>query len=388
MSINISSKKRLQLIYFGGFLSTVHIASIAYINSSFIKESIGSSALNILYIIGSVLSIILLSLAPLWTRKYGSIRIFLFFIALEILAVFSIASINTKILIIPMLLIYIAVGSVIYFFLDINLEQETKIESTTGNKRGILLTASNIAWVLSPLAFAFLITQNNFQKIYLLSGIALIPLFVIVGVFFKDTRKAPTIASNIFSVMRLLFTGGDKTRIIAVQFILNFFYSWMVIYLPLLLNKEIGFTWDKIGFIFTIMLLPFIIFELPAGILSDKKIGEKEILIVGLIIMFSATLIIPNLVAPLFLIWASVLFITRIGASLVEISSETYFFKHVKEDDTGFISLFRMVRPLSYIIAPIFALPIVHFFSYSASFYFLAFFTILGLFFIPKVDTK
>ena len=162
----------------------------------------------------------------------------------------------------------------------------------------------------------------------------------------------------------------------------------MVIYLPLLLNKEMGFGWNKIGIIFIIMLLPFVVFELPAGFLADKKFGEKEILTLGFIIMFVSTLIIPTLASATVLVWAAVLFATRIGASFVEISSETYFFKHVKDEDTGIISLFRMVRPLSYVIAPLLALPIIFFFSYSASFYFLAFFVLLGLFFIPKIDTK
>ena len=104
--------------------------------------------------------------------------------------------------------------------------------------------------------------------------------------------------------------------------------------------------------------------------------------------MSLSTFIIPFLQSPIFWIWATVLFITRIGASLVEISSESYFFKHVKEEDTGLISLFRMARPLSFILAPLVAIPVVYFFSYSTSFYFLALLTLSGLLFIPKVDTK
>jgi MFS family permease len=162
----------------------------------------------------------------------------------------------------------------------------------------------------------------------------------------------------------------------------------MIIYLPLLLSSEIGFGWDKIGVMFTIMLLPFLIFELPAGLLGDKKFGEKEILVLGFLIMFFATLVIPTISSPIFWLWALVLFGTRIGASLVEISSESYFFKHVKETDVGPISLFRMARPLSFILAPLIAIPVISFFSYSSSFYFLAFFTLLGLLFTPKVDTR
>lgn len=366
----------------------VHFASITYVNSSLLKQFVGDSALNILYAVGSLLGIVFLFVIPSLLRKFGSVPIFLFFLALEIFAVFGMGSFGTAVLIMVLFIVHLATDFILYFCLDINLEQETKIEGTTGSKRGILLTISNIAWVLSPLALVFLITQDSFGKVYLLSGIALVPLFIMVILFFKNTRRARISDSNILLAIRSLWEQRDQTRIMGAQFILNFFFSWMVIYTPLLLSKEIGFSWSEIGVMFTIMLLPYLLFQLPAGLLADRKFGEREILILGFIIMFLATLFIPTLSMPVFWVWAAILFVTRIGASLVEISSESYFFKHVKEDNTGIISLFRMVRPLSYIIAPLFALPIVYFFSYSASFYFLAFFVLFGLFFIPKVDTK
>ena len=366
----------------------VHFASVSYINSSLLEKFVGNSTLSILYILGSLLAVISLFLAPFLLRKYGSIYVFLFFISLEILAVFGLGSISLAYLVILFFIIHLSADPILYFCLDVNLEQEIKKEGTTGSKRGILLSISNIAWVLSPLALVFLINQNSFSKVYFLSGIALIPLFLIVILFFRNTKKADITNSNIFLSIKSLIKQKDQARIIIIQFILNFFYAWMVIYLPLLLNKEIGFDWDKIGFLFVIMLLPFLLFELPVGILSDKKMGEREFLIAGFVIISIAVFIIPTLTAPIFWIWALVLFITRTGAALIEISSESYFFKHVKEEDTGLISLFRIARPLSFTIAPLFAFPIIYFSSYSTSFYFLALFTLLGLLFIPKVDTR
>lgn len=384
----MGSKKRLWLVYLTGFLMAVHFASISYTNSSLMEKFVDNGTLGALYILGSLFGIVFLIIAPFLLRKYGSVGIFSFFISLEILAVFGMGSLSATLLLILLFLIHLSADSILYFCLDINLEQEIKTEGTTGIKRGIMLAISNMAWALSPLALVFFIAQNNFSKVYFLSGLALVPLLFIVLFFFKNTKKATSTDSNILKAVRSLWTAGDNARIIGVQFILNFFYSWMVIYLPLLLSKEMGFGWDKIGFVFVIMLLPFPIFQLPAGILSDKKIGEKEFIIVGFIIMFIATLVIPTITTPIFLTWALVLFATRIGASLVEVSSESYFFKQVKEEDTGLISLFRLTRPLSYVISPLFALPVIYFFSYSASFYFLAGFTILGLLFIPKIDTK
>lgn len=384
----MASKKRLWFVYLGGFLLAVHYATIAYISSSLLKQYVGDTTLNLLYILGALLSLCLLFLIPILIRKYSSNSLFIFFIILEIIAVLGMGKSHLAPLIITLFIFQIATQSILYFLFDINIEQEIRSENTTGRKRGIFLTVQNTAWILSPLALTFLVIQNNFGNVYLLSATVLAPLLLIIGLFFKNSKETPESATNMFSILKSLKKGGDQVRILGTQFMLNFFYSWMLIYLPLLLTTEIGFGWNKIGLIFTIMLLPFLLFELPVGILSDKKVGEKEFLIAGFIIMSLSTFTIPFLQTPSFFIWAGVLFGTRVGASLVEIASETYFFKHVKEEDTGLISLFRMTRPLSFIVAPLIALPVVYFFSYSTSFYFLASFTLLGLMFIPKVDTK
>lgn len=384
----MESSKRLKAVYWAGFLLSIHYGLVAYINSSLLKQFVSDSALDVLYIIGSIMGIAFLSLAPFFLRKYGNLSTLLFFVVLEMLAVFGLGAANAKALIVVLFIIHLSADSILYFCLDVNLEEETKVEGETGSKRGIFLTAGNIAWLLAPLALIFLLNQNIFGRIYLLSATVLIPLFIIAVLLFKNIKETNITESRVIPSLRSLIKGGDQARIIGVQFILNFFYSWMIIYLPLVLSREMGFSWAKIGVIFLIMLLPFPIFEWPAGILSDKKLGEKEILVAGILIMFASTLIIPFLITSSFMIWAIVLFATRVGASFVEIGSETYFFKHVKEEDTGLISLFRMAKPFSFIVVPLIALVVIHFFSYSTSFYFLAFFTLFGLFFIPKVDTK
>lgn len=380
--------KKLSLVYLAGFLLAAHFASVSYINSSFLGQFTNNNTLGFLYIFGSILGIILLLLMPFVLRKYGSVWTFLLFLVLELIAILGMSSSTSGIITILFFIVHLSVNSSLFLCLDINLEQKITTENTTGQKRGVMLMIANIAWVISPLALVFLINQNSFSKIYFFSGLTLIPIIFLVSLFFKNTKKTPAKNSNVFKTIKSLQYKDDRARILGMQFMLNFFYSWMVIYLPLLLNKEVGFGWDKIGLLFPIMLLPFLLLELPAGILGDKKIGEKEILITGLLILSAATFIIPTIITPLFWIWALVLFLTRVGASLIEVSAESYFFKHVKEEDTDLISLFRLTRPLAYVIAPIFALPVIYFYSYSVSFGFLAIFMLLGLFFIPKIDTR
>lgn len=378
------TKGGLRAIYLAGFLFAVHLASISYLNSSFIKNFTSDKVLNVLYVAGSIVSIILLLLAPYFAAKYGSKKTLVWFATAKTLATLGLVYFHFPAAILPIFVLNISIDALIYFFLDINLEKETRLENTTGRKRSTFLTIQNAAWVLSPLSLIFLINQQSFSQVYLFSGIILLLFVILTGSYFSNIKSEP----QKIRLFKIGHTTSDEKRIIGVQFILNFFYAWMVIYLPLILNKEMGFSWPEIGLLFPIMLLPFLLFEIPTGFLSDKKFGEREILALGFIIMVVSTFMIPSLKTDTFWIWALVLFLTRVGASLVEASSESYFFKQVKKDDADTISLFRMVRPVAYILAPLLAIPVLYFLSYSLSFYFLAFFTFLGLFFIPKVDTR
>jgi MFS family permease len=167
-------------------------------------------------------------------------------------------------------------------------------------------------------------------------------------------------------------------RVTLARFVLEFFYTFMVIYTPIYLNRYVGFGWPELGVMFAIMLLPFVIIEWPAGEAADRWYGEKEMMGLGFIIAAGTLLLMPFL-GKVFLLWTIALFISRIGASLIEVSTESYFFKNVEARDAGLISIFRLTRPVSVIIASIIGTVSLGLFSYGKIFWVLAFFTVLGL---------
>jgi MFS-type transporter involved in bile tolerance (Atg22 family) len=133
---------------------------------------------------------------------------------------------------------------------------------------------------------------------------------------------------------------------------LHVFYAWTVIYIPLYLTNHIGFSWGEVGIILSIMLLPFIIFQIPIGRMEDKYHDEKHVLVLGFSIMAASFMLIPFIHEKSLVLWAAVLFVSRIGASIVEVSSESYFFKHINPSNAGFISFFRMTRALPFFVIP------------------------------------
>ena len=113
-----------------------------------------------------------------------------------------------------------------------------------------------------------------------------------------------------------------------------------------------------VSIIFTIMLIPFVLLDYPLGRLSDK-IGEKKLLIAGFLTTILFTLAIPFIRGTEVWIWAIILFGTRFGAATIEVMSESYFFKEVGERNADEISFFRNTYPLSFIIAPLVAIPVL-----------------------------
>ena len=164
-----------------------------------------------------------------------------------------------------------------------------------------------------------------------------------------------------------------------INFLLQFFFTWMVIYTPIYLHQYIGFSWREIGIIFSIMLLPFVILEIPLGRLADTRYGEKEMLAIGFIVMAVSTGLVSFIPVKDMALWIVLLFLTRVGASTVEVMSETYFFKKIDPDKVHIMSAFRMLRPLSYTISPIAAMILLFFIPLQYLFIPLAFLLFYGV---------
>jgi len=70
----------------------------------------------------------------------------------------------------------------------------------------------------------------------------------------------------------------------------------------------------------------------------------------GFLLLIVTTASITFLSATTIWPWVALMFINRVGAALVEVTTESYFFKHTKGTDANLISFFRLTRPLGMVI--------------------------------------
>lgn len=107
------------------------------------------------------------------------------------------------------------------------------------------------------------------------------------------------------------------------------------------------------------MLVPFVLFQYPAGYMADKKYEERDMMAVALLVMGFSTLALYFIGSKSAIVWAAMLFCTRIGASVIEILRDSYFYKRIDQRDVDITDFFRTVRPMAYIIGALIAAPIV-----------------------------
>ena len=374
MISRLARKSSIFWVYLVGFLIAFHTALPTYINSSFLSQYIKEDIVGLIYVAGSILTIILFLIFPKLLKRYGNYKTALFLIILQSVLLFGLAFIEKAIWIIPLFILNLVCIPLIYCCTDIFLEH-LSANKETGLVRGIYLTAVNLAWAASPLISSLILSSNSYSKVYLLSFVFLVPVILIILNDLKENKDYKYPHTDIFATIKRIWLDINIRNIFLANLALFFFYSWMTIYTPLYLNQNIGLSWSEIGIVFTVMLLPFVIFQLPLGRLADKFFGEKEILTLGFLIMAFSTGLITFINDKNLVLWAVILFVTRVGACAVEIMCDTYFFKKVDGRDTNLISFYRMSSPVAYITGPAIATLIISFHLVQLKYLFL----ILGI---------
>jgi MFS family permease len=241
--------------------------------------------------------------------------------------------------------------------------------------------------MLSPFISAKLISKTGgYTSIYVLAFI-MVAIMTIGLVFSVRTFKDKVyIKTPFLQTFRYLLTNRHMLSIVSINFLLQFFYAWMVVYTPIYLYDHMGFTWGQIGITFSVMLIPFVILGLPVGILVDKyHVKRRNILRVGFAIAIISTLAISFITSMNVLVWAIVLFMTRVGASLIETAGEIYFFDHIDDQDANLLSIYRDMYPLAYIVAPVIATLIFLVLPFKYLFIVLGIILAIGFYLIPKL---
>ncbi|MBU6390419.1 MFS transporter [Patescibacteria group bacterium] len=377
--ITLAKRRRIfKAIYMIGFFFGLANAVPAYISSEFLAQYAGTKTVGLVFIASAIVTLAIFSVIGRLLKKYGDFAVATFLAALAILALLGLVLLNNPWLIFLLYIIYSVSGSILYFSLDIFLVTNLT-ENITGTVRGSFMSIYNSAWIMAPIIAGLIMATGNYRYVFLASLIVFVPILSLIRESFGHFKDSPYRNVSIVKIVRTLPRHQSTYKILASNFLLQFFYSWMIIYTPIYLHTYLGFSWVAVGIMFTVMLLPFALLEAPLGRLADTRFGEKEMLSIGFVIAALTTAALSFITMPIFLLWTAGLLATRIGASTIEIMNETYFFKKNQESHPEIIGLFRMTGPLAYIVAAFVATILLQFIDYRYLFLVLGFIMLWGL---------
>lgn len=362
------------------FFGSLQFYLTVYINSSTITEGLGISFVTPIFVIAALCSLVLFIAAP---RILSSIGNRWMFTLLSMCAGFSlllIADTPSALLLFGALIVYLACIPLIALSLDIFFERNLAEEKTAGTSHGLYLTAGNTALVLSPLLLSYL-AGVSFSFVYFTSVLFFIVFLLIALPLTRSFRDPLYRRVSVREFPQVLRAHG---AVVGAQFVLRVFYAFATIYMPLLLVAR-GFLWSEIGIILAIALLPFMLFELPLGRIADTLFGEQELLILGFIILALMTSLLSLPHALSIPVYAAIFFATRTGAAMVEVTTETNFFRRVDAGDAAAITLFRMTQSAGYLFGATLGALILRFATLESMFALIGVLVLCGLPFAMKI---
>ncbi len=355
MQDNTWKNSRIAL-YVITFLFNLHVAIPTYILSSFLAKFTGDATVGIVYTAASILTIVAFAAILKALKRFGNVFVTLALLVAELISLLVLAFVPIAFPIIAFFIASFASIALINFTLDALLEDFSN-QTTTGNIRGRYYTFDNLGWLLAPLIAAWLLGpgDNNFSLVFLVIAAILVPVIILIAYCFRGFKDPEYSQISFLHGVSDMLKDRDMRGIFIVDILIQSFYALMIIYTPIYLHTYIGFDWTTIGILFSIMLLPFVLVGIPEGFLADSGFGEKNTIALGFLICGIATLACAIYGDGSAVLWAILLFLTRVGIASSDMVSDTYFFKKVNGRDIQKIAIYRTARPIAYVLSSVVA---------------------------------
>jgi len=366
-----SNEKKIKLIHFISFLNGFSQAVVVYVLSTFFEKSSGIVNIGIFYTVAYLFVLLIFLNLHKTVRRLGKSNIFFFAILAKILAIGLLIFFGAERVSLIWGIIYLIAAATEWTMLDVILESFSQ-DRVSGRIRGLHLTVFNAGFLFGPFLSAKILERFDYSGIFTLAFILASIIFIAALAGLRNISHQFKQNLSVFNLLKKAWQRKNIIRIYWISFVLEAFFALMVIYIPIYLIDVMQFSWGDIGKVFTIMLVPFVILQYPMGVLADKKFGEKEFLLFSIILMGLATLAVYFVYSQNIWIWALILFMTRVGAALIEVLRDSYFYKQVSGYDVDIINFFRTAMPMGYIFSTAISALILIFLPIKFAFIFVA----------------
>lgn len=358
------------VISLGNFFFALFSTIITYMMIPYLSTFMSAAAAGMVIAAGALFSCFVFPLLPRLVARYGAQQLAIVFALAELLALFVLSAAPGAVAGAIFAAVAFSLQPFLAYELDILLEATVAEEGTTGRVRTLFITAWNVASLAAPLLIGALLAPNeSYVGVFLAAAAAIVPFILLFAGPKLPAGRPPQLAS-LGETLRRIMRDRDLAAVTFGHLLLYLFFVWAPFYTPIYLHEALGIPWSELGWMFAVMLVPYVLIEYPAGVLADKLIGDKEMMFAGFLITGSSLAAIGLFTSstPIIVILA-VLVASRVGAALIESMTEGHFFRRVSEKDLSSVSVFRGIWPLSDIIAPVVGSIILLVGSYQSLFF-------------------
>ncbi|OIP59858.1 MAG: hypothetical protein COZ29_00520 [Candidatus Moranbacteria bacterium CG_4_10_14_3_um_filter_45_9] len=340
--------KKVYLVSVVSFLLGFVDAFWIYTLSTYFSDVAGTDNVGIFYLTAFTGVFISLFYLQLLIRRIGRARTLYLALGLSILLSVLLTHLPASGLSVMIVLLFLVANSIVWVSLDILLEGFSS-DGMAGRIRGLHLTIMNAGILVAPFLAVKVLDTFRFEGIFFVMSVGYMIVFLISLLGFRNDNMTFHESLKPWQTLQKMMREKNLFYIYCISFAMEFFYALMIVYTPIYL-LNLGFSWDQIGIIFTIMLIPFVLLEYPLGRMADRRLGEKELLIISIMIVIFSTSLLPFIGSHNLWIWAGALFMTRVGIAGIEVLRDAYFYKQIDGDDSDVIAFFRTSRPVANIV--------------------------------------
>jgi MFS family permease len=198
------------------------------------------------------------------------------------------------------------------------------------SNEGLIYTFANTSWVIGPLVAGFMSERYGINLIFSLSATFLLISFLMFRLFkIRDAHIKKKVDKNLIKNFVDFFKKKDRVIAYILGGGVNMWWILLYLFIPLYILRQ-GLGAPMVGYFLFAVAVPLIIFQYYFSSLASKK-GFKKIFRVGYLIPCICVLtcfFVANAYIVLGLLIAA-----SIGLSMLEATTEAYFFHTIKRHE-------------------------------------------------------
>ena len=248
---------------------------------------------------------------------------------------------------------------------------------------GIIYVFLNIGWLIAPIFAGYILQEKGFSFTFLIASIFIFISAFLLGAFkIKDNRVSKRIDKNFIKVAINFFKNKDRVLAYILGGAVNFWWALIYIYIPLRIIKT-GNSDFLVGLFLAAVIIPLVILEYPFGKMVGKK-GFKKIFFFGFLITGIFCFFCFFFSNIYFIL--SLLVLASIGISMVESTTESYFFGIIeRSQEDKYYGPYNTTINMGYFLGSILAAVVLIFLPFNFIFILFAIFMLIIAFISLKI---